>query len=148
MASVRNMVVNPDGSVNRGVLATGAVPFGGLPFTSGRDLNSKILSTADTILRIRTGAAAPESEVERFAQAYRPSPLDSEATIKEKMDRLERDLRNAQQEYNRGTSRDPSKVAADTGDVTKPPAVGDIRQGYRFKGGDPANPESWEEVGG
>ncbi len=35
----------------------------------------------------------------------------------------------------------PSPAAA-------PPAVGEVRRGYRFKGGDPASPQSWEAVGG
>jgi hypothetical protein len=31
--------------------------------------------------------------------------------------------------------------------ATTPPSVGTIEEGYRFKGGDPANPDSWEPVG-
>jgi hypothetical protein len=30
--------------------------------------------------------------------------------------------------------------------TTTGPSIGTIQDGYRFKGGDPANPESWEEV--
>jgi hypothetical protein len=32
------------------------------------------------------------------------------------------------------------------GGAPKAPAVGDVMDGYRFKGGDPAKPENWEKV--
>lgn len=32
------------------------------------------------------------------------------------------------------------------GDVPAPPRVGDLRDGYRFKGGNPADPSSWHKV--
>lgn len=42
----------------------------------------------------------------------------------------------------------PSRSAADSGGATTPkgPAVGTVQDGYRFKGGDPASPSSWEKV--
>jgi len=39
-----------------------------------------------------------------------------------------------------GTESDPSKAA------TGAPTPGEVRKGYRFKGGDPAKQESWEKV--
>lgn len=38
--------------------------------------------------------------------------------------------------------------APERSQVVQPPAVGTIEDGYRFRGGDPANPSSWEPVEG
>lgn len=47
---------------------------------------------------------------------------------------------------------DPNKITYDrSGGLTKtdiaPPMAGDVQEGWRFKGGDPADPQSWEKVG-
>ena len=34
----------------------------------------------------------------------------------------------------------------DTGGAQRPPQPGDVVDGYRFRGGDPAKPESWERA--
>jgi len=43
-----------------------------------------------------------------------------------------------------GVGAAPARVV-DTGPQA-PPAVGEVRRGYRFMGGDPARPDSWERV--
>jgi hypothetical protein len=39
----------------------------------------------------------------------------------------------------------PAPTAA-PGGATAPPKIGDVVQGYKFKGGDPADPKNWEQV--
>lgn len=48
-------------------------------------------------------------------------------------------------------STDPNDVPAGGGDTAAPPVaggprVGEVRRGYRFRGGDPGNESSWEKV--
>lgn len=47
-------------------------------------------------------------------------------------------------------TRDPAALAQVAGQNTTPqggPQLGNVEDGYRFKGGDPADPNSWEPVG-
>ena len=44
------------------------------------------------------------------------------------------------------TAAPPDEAPAEP-DVLQPPGVGAIEDGYRFKGGDPSDPNNWEPVG-
>lgn len=59
----------------------------------GRGLESDIYNLADAILRLRTGAAAPEEEVKRFMKVIGPSPLDPPDVRKQKLETAELELR-------------------------------------------------------
>lgn len=48
-----------------------------------------IRTAIEGVLRAMTGAAAPHSEVERYESMFMPSPFDSPATAKQKMDQLQ-----------------------------------------------------------
>lgn len=69
----------------------------GLPFGLSSDiqrmagtteLNTLGYNMVENILRIRTGAAAPESEVRRYMQALLPQPGDSQIAIKNKLNTI------------------------------------------------------------
>lgn len=46
-------------------------------------------AAVDNMLRIATGAAAPDTEIRRYMNSYLPKPGDNEATIKKKLDLME-----------------------------------------------------------
>lgn len=83
----------PGGKFDRGLAATGAasIPFmgSGVPLTEGREVRQSIRRAVEILLRLRTGAAAPDSEVDNYTQMFAPSPLDNESAAATKMQRLE-----------------------------------------------------------
>ena len=65
---------------------------GGLPATNGRRVRALLLNAVNAQLRAESGAAVPESEVERAAQRFLPSPLDDAPTRKAKLEGLKEQL--------------------------------------------------------
>lgn len=53
-----------------------------------REFDSALFSTVDTLLRIRTGATAPEEEIRRYMDAYGPKYGDSEEAVTFKLNNL------------------------------------------------------------
>jgi len=51
-----------------------------MPFTEGRDLNARVIGSLNTILRIESGAAVPEPEIERYLKVFMPTSLDNNQT--------------------------------------------------------------------
>lgn len=78
-----------NGKVDRSLLFNTNVPFGGTPFSEGRKVNSRLMDAIEAKLRAETGAAAPEEEVKRIAERFRPSILDDDANVIDKLNRLE-----------------------------------------------------------
>jgi hypothetical protein len=58
-------------------------------------------------LRIESGAAVPPAEVKAALETFRPSTLDSDATIKSKLDRLDEFFGIAKQEIGQGRGATP-----------------------------------------
>jgi hypothetical protein len=56
------------------------------------NLDAALFNIADNILRARSGAAAPEAEVQRFVDTFLPGPLDSEEAKVQKLQRAVREL--------------------------------------------------------
>jgi hypothetical protein len=58
---------------------------------------------------------------------------------------IDRAMNKAIQLYNKGIN--PAAVKAKANAVVAPvPKAGDIKGGFRFKGGDPSNQKNWEKV--
>jgi hypothetical protein len=65
----------------------------------------------EAALRAMTGAAAPESEVENYLNIFGPSALDTQATIKDKLDRLQSFMANVEANIAQGRSSAPGAPA-------------------------------------
>lgn len=106
LKDVEGMVFDKDGTPNYSLIAAANAPFGGLPFTKGRDLNSLIENSIAAKLRAETGATANESEVKSIARRFKPTVRDGKETIKNKLGRLQQFMTSAVEAADpRGTRR-------------------------------------------
>ena len=60
-----------------------------------RDFDNALFNTVDSLLRIRTGAAAPEEEVRRYMASIGPNFGDSPQVVEQKLNNLIADLSSA-----------------------------------------------------
>jgi hypothetical protein len=136
---VMGAIIKKDGSVDRDLAFQ---TFTNMPFSEGRDLNSKIEDAISAKLRAETGAAANADEVKSIARRFGINSFDKDSVIKSKLTRLRRFLNDTLD------IRDPSGQIRSTigGGTVGAPRAGTIQGGYRFKGGDPAKQENWEKV--
>jgi hypothetical protein len=81
----KNLITNSDGSFNRRKLASMDVPFG---LAGGRQENSTLFNAISARLRLESGAAVPEKEVQRALKTFAPNALDSNDTINSKINRM------------------------------------------------------------
>jgi hypothetical protein len=95
-------------------------------------------------LRRESGAAISASEFDSADKQYFPVPGDSPEVIKQKA----QNRRAAVEAMGRegGGSYRPKSVYTADGRVVALPKVGELKDGYRFKGGDPGSPDSWVKV--
>lgn len=102
---------------------------------------------SESYLRAKTGAAATEGEVKLNNATYFPQPNDDAETIAQKAQARAQAELDMTLPAGRGASRlttapprGPSQQSA------KPPPIrGQVVEGYKFKGGNPADPSSWEK---
>jgi hypothetical protein len=79
----------PNGKLNRGaIIAANFLPDGGLNITKvdtdSRTAYQSMRRVIELILRARTGAAAPEAEVQNYLKLYFPSSLDNDDQARNK----------------------------------------------------------------
>ena len=115
------------------------------------------------ILRKDSGAAVTATELAYYMDTYIPRFEDSPAVLWQKAQARDTALRRVygasrrayDQEYGAPGKwqvlTDPRGKPQSGGQgggqqAPAPPKVGEVRQGYRFKGGDPAKPSSWERA--
>ncbi len=106
-------------------------------------------------LRRESGSAISDKEYERADKQYFPVPGDKPETLA--MKEKNRALVVEAMQRNAGPTYAPSPLLGQQGSpqqAASPPAAapaggpqpGTIEQGYRFKGGNPGDPASWEKV--
>lgn len=101
--SLEENIKNPDGTYNRQKII-----FMNTPGKIGsRDEYSKLFNSINARLRLESGAAVPKEEVKRAFASFAPSPLDSDATIKSKLQRQKDFFLSAENEIGQGRGAIP-----------------------------------------
>jgi hypothetical protein len=98
------------------------------------------LDILDAALTLGTGAAYTREQLEGYRRSFFPQIGDSRETISDKQARLDNVIAAAR--IAAGRAAPESGQSAPQGG----PTLGTIQDGYRFRGGNPADPSSWEEV--
>lgn len=104
---------------------------------------------AEAYLRAKTGAAATTDEVNNNIRTFFPVVGDSAEVIKQKATARKQAEEAMLAPVGRGADRVPtrnSQPGASSGEAPKPPMLGQVVDGFKFKGGNPADPSSWEQV--
>lgn len=127
-----------------------------IPLGFGRELQPPEYQVArnagdeflQAILRKDTGAAITAQEQDLYGKTYLPQPGDGAALLEQKRAARERALLALEggmppeailaqeRALQSQTSRGPAEI----------PRTGMVEDGYRFKGGNPADPNNWEQV--
>lgn len=98
----------------------------------------------NAVLRKESGAAIGRDEFANAEKQYFPIPGDSPAVIAQKAKNRATAIDTIAQGGNNTFRQSFSEKRAAS--PQSGPAVGSIEGGYRFKGGDPSKPESWERA--
>lgn len=85
---VRGLIFDKDGKLRRDLLALKALPWQGLS-SEAKQLSTYYYALADADIRLRTGTAAPASEIEAHARAMMPDVTDSEQSALTKIEAVE-----------------------------------------------------------
>lgn len=81
---VRNKIFDENGNLNSGYLAQSHIPW-----SEAAKTRQQMKASIEAALRIASGAAVPESEVNRYSDMYIPSWYDKPDVARDKLDRLQ-----------------------------------------------------------
>jgi hypothetical protein len=94
----------------------------------------------NSILRRESGAVISKEEFSNADKQYFPQPGDSKEVLAQKETNLQAALAGMQRSAGPAYKPPQPKPAA-----TNTPKTGDVMDGYKFKGGNPSDPNSWEK---
>lgn len=102
VADVRGMLFDDHGALRRGQAFKAQT---NMPWSTGRLARQRIRLAVEASLRLTSGAAVPESEVERYTDMFTPSVMDDDQTAAQKMDSLTNFVRQSQANIATGRGR-------------------------------------------
>lgn len=99
------------------------------------EARSYLFNVVSGVIKERAGTAQSAAEADTLAR-FLPQPTDDAPEIKDKMKAFDKYLVAKES----GTTKKKPAAATPSG-----PKIGTVQDGYRFKGGNPADPSSWEK---
>lgn len=147
------LTTNPD-AAKPGLIASGLRTVGAeaaansITGTQRQQVEAAQLDILDAALTLGTGAAYTREQLEGYRKSYFPQIGDDPPTVADKAARLNNVIESAKIAAGRaakaGVGPAPQQPAQPGARAV--PAAGTVQDGYRFKGGNPADPKSWEKV--
>jgi hypothetical protein len=105
------------------------------------------LNFITAILRKESGAAIGQDEFEREDQKYFPQIKDSDAVKAQKKQARETAIKAMEIQAGPGAKEIKNfEPRAEPSQPISAPKAGAVQDGYKFKGGDPSKPSSWEKL--
>ena len=161
-----NTVITKNENINDGVLGKPLGIAQAIPYVRDSALFNAVASPerqqvvqaqrnfVNAILRVESGAAISESEFNNAQRQYFPQVGDSKEVIEQKRQNRVTAMKGMAREAGPNyrppealTSVAPNQPrAAQPSAAPPPPQPGQLVQGYRFKGGNPADPNSWVQA--
>lgn len=126
----------------RGIGGLAGVVGNNLLSEQGQQVEQAQRDFINAVLRRESGAAIAPSEFSNASKQYFPQPGDQPATLAQKARNRKLAIDGLMAEVPAGKRYNPSSPQQTTGG----PAPGAVVDGYRFKGGNPADQSSWEPV--
>ncbi len=130
---------------------------GGSPVV--KNFNTARDAVATELTRVFRGTGGSEKDIQAWKEQLDSagSPEQLKGVINQSLDLVDSRIDALRSQYEKGMGRPmdfslltPKALATLEGlrgrAVSNAPAVGTVEDGYKFKGGDPANPASWESV--
>jgi len=125
------------------------------PYSEARQAQAKIDLVKQRVGKALEGGVLRKEDEEKYKRilaTLRDTPATAIAKVDGLVETLQRDMKIFEDEQRRGGRRVPERPAestpstAPTAAPKAPPAVGTVKDGYRFLGGDPGSPNSWRLV--
>lgn len=121
----------------------------------GKNVRQALAQVRNIVLSARSGAAVTDQELRRLVEEIGTGVGMSEDDIRNGLGRVRTRLETIKANTAAGVSDDVKSLYEERGGVkiqrggaTAPsgPKAGTVQDGYRFKGGDPADSKNWEKV--